>query len=315
MLAMALMEIDEILARIEWFTGEFEHEAVEAAAARRDEIVPELLRIVEDTVQRAGELETEEGYMAHLYAMFLLAQFREVRAYPLVLRFALLPERLHDSLCGDFIVDGFDRVLASVCGGDLSGIQSLIENENASEWPRVAALSSLRILVATGQKSRDDIMGYLARLFGKLVRKPSHVWGELVCCTADLCPAEVIEDIERASADDLIDPFLVGLNEVRDDAAAGVEHALLSLAETRHAHLVEDIVEEMSWWHCFHDDDEDNDDGDCPQAEPAPAVSGTSERKPAPAPLVPFVRAAPKIGRNEPCVCGSGKKHKKCCGV
>jgi uncharacterized protein YecA (UPF0149 family) len=27
----------------------------------------------------------------------------------------------------------------------------------------------------------------------------------------------------------------------------------------------------------------------------------------------PLVRAAPKIGRNDPCPCGSGKKHKKCC--
>ena len=27
----------------------------------------------------------------------------------------------------------------------------------------------------------------------------------------------------------------------------------------------------------------------------------------------PYVRATPKIGRNEPCPCGSGKKHKKCC--
>ena len=28
-----------------------------------------------------------------------------------------------------------------------------------------------------------------------------------------------------------------------------------------------------------------------------------------------FVRAEPKIGRNEPCPCGSGKKYKKCCGA
>lgn len=25
-------------------------------------------------------------------------------------------------------------------------------------------------------------------------------------------------------------------------------------------------------------------------------------------------RETPKVGRNEPCPCGSGKKHKKCCG-
>jgi uncharacterized protein len=28
-----------------------------------------------------------------------------------------------------------------------------------------------------------------------------------------------------------------------------------------------------------------------------------------------FVRASPKVGRNQPCPCGSGKKYKKCCGL
>jgi uncharacterized protein YecA (UPF0149 family) len=31
------------------------------------------------------------------------------------------------------------------------------------------------------------------------------------------------------------------------------------------------------------------------------------------APRAPLVRAVPKVGRNDPCPCGSGKKHKKCC--
>ena len=29
----------------------------------------------------------------------------------------------------------------------------------------------------------------------------------------------------------------------------------------------------------------------------------------------PIVREEPKVGRNDPCPCGSGKKYKKCCGV
>ena len=29
----------------------------------------------------------------------------------------------------------------------------------------------------------------------------------------------------------------------------------------------------------------------------------------------PIVREAAKVGRNDPCPCGSGKKYKKCCGV
>lgn len=31
-------------------------------------------------------------------------------------------------------------------------------------------------------------------------------------------------------------------------------------------------------------------------------------------PRAPTVRETPKVGRNEPCPCGSGKKFKKCCG-
>lgn len=32
-------------------------------------------------------------------------------------------------------------------------------------------------------------------------------------------------------------------------------------------------------------------------------------------PTQTMVRESPKIGRNEPCPCGSGKKYKKCCGA
>ncbi len=31
-------------------------------------------------------------------------------------------------------------------------------------------------------------------------------------------------------------------------------------------------------------------------------------------PQSPLTRATPKIGRNDPCVCGNGRKYKKCCG-
>ena len=34
-----------------------------------------------------------------------------------------------------------------------------------------------------------------------------------------------------------------------------------------------------------------------------------------PAPATPIRHAEPKIGRNDPCPCGSGKKFKKCCGA
>jgi len=44
----------------------------------------------------------------------------------------------------------------------------------------------------------------------------------------------------------------------------------------------------------------------------APGARGDSP--PAPAPAHPIVREEPKVGRNDPCPCGSGRKYKKCCG-
>ncbi|MBQ7930797.1 MAG: SEC-C domain-containing protein, partial [Clostridia bacterium] len=42
---------------------------------------------------------------------------------------------------------------------------------------------------------------------------------------------------------------------------------------------------------------------------------GGAQNKQAPAPKKPVVNKTPKVGRNDPCPCGSGKKYKKCCGA
>jgi preprotein translocase subunit SecA len=53
----------------------------------------------------------------------------------------------------------------------------------------------------------------------------------------------------------------------------------------------------------------------------APAVSQTRmdfDNQPMPSPdtgpVQPYKRKTPRVGRNDPCPCGSGKKYKKCCG-
>ncbi|TSJ91646.1 hypothetical protein FG002_001700 [Chitinimonas sp. BJB300] len=56
-----------------------------------------------------------------------------------------------------------------------------------------------------------------------------------------------------------------------------------------------DIIGEIGRWACFHDDEDDEE----------------TERES----QAPIKREAPKVGRNDPCPCGSGKKYKKCCGA
>ena len=49
-------------------------------------------------------------------------------------------------------------------------------------------------------------------------------------------------------------------------------------------------------------------------APPAPGADGEGQQAAAPAPQQPFTREGRKVGRNEPCPCGSGKKYKACHG-
>jgi uncharacterized protein YecA (UPF0149 family) len=44
------------------------------------------------------------------------------------------------------------------------------------------------------------------------------------------------------------------------------------------------------------------------------ATPNTAPIGSAPEKAEPIRRDAPKVGRNDPCPCGSGKKYKKCCG-
>ena len=94
----SVMEISEILDRINRVTGRFEREAVEAAIVRQDEITPELLqilekllRVLENAPEMYAHIDALGDYTAHLYAMFLLGEFGETRAHKLLLGFATLP--------------------------------------------------------------------------------------------------------------------------------------------------------------------------------------------------------------------------------
>ena len=253
-LHLELMGTAEILRQIERVTGRFARAAVEAAVARQKEITPELLRILEDTVLRAGDIDAGGDYMAHLYTMFLLAQFRESRAYPHLVQFCSLPGDLLHSLCGDFITESLGSVLASVCGGDLGGIQSIIANEHADEWVRGAGLDGLVTLVAEGQTDRETIVAYFAQLFRtKLLRQPSEVWSSLVASACDLYPEELLDDIKQAYREHLVDTFSIGMRDVMHDLLMGKNRVLARLAGNRHHRFVRNTIDEMEWWDCFRE--------------------------------------------------------------
>ncbi|MFQ6127387.1 MAG: DUF1186 domain-containing protein [Thermoplasmata archaeon] len=287
---MVILETQEILSKLEYNTGSFPYEAVQEAIKQKEVIIPELLRILENAERNIDYIKERPDYFAHIYSMFLLAQFREKRAYPLIVDLFSHPGDTSDSIAGEFVCEDLPRVLASVCQGDTTLIEQLIESRDADGYVRDAGLRALLTLVVNGEKTRDEIIAYYKSLFtGKLERTYSFVWTGLVACSSDLCAREVFEDMKKAHEEGLVDPFFINLEDVNEHLSMEWEENLIRLEDDEHYQFIDDTIRCMEWWACF---------------KPEKKVrSRTTPKK----------SKRKKIGRNEPCPCGSGKKYKKCC--
>ena len=301
------MEVEATLQELmhfEW--GEFPREALEAAIAQQEAITPHLLRALEDAPGLLERLATEDNYMLPTYAFYLLAQFRETRAYPLIVDFFSQPGELPLDVTGDFVTEDLGRVLASVSGGDTAPIKSLIENPKVNEYTRAAAMDSLLTLFVEGVLSLEAIHDYFRDLFqGGLECDHSHAWNVLVSHSCDLYLKELMPDIQQAFADNLVDEFFIDLRWIKHKLAEGKEETLAQLRANSHYHYVNDTISEMEGWHCFQSPRPSPSPSPSPPPEPSPSSSQVTPR-PAPPPK--------KVGRNDPCPCGSGRKYKHCCG-
>ena len=315
------MEIQDILNELQFLRDKgLPREALEAAIAQREAITPGLLGFIEHAYANADHLDDDgdqtRTYVGHLYAMYLLAQFREKAAYPLIVKFFGLPGELAFDITGDLATESLPNILASVACGDTSLIKAMVENPELNEWVRGAGVRAFLCLVAAGEMSREEAVAYYAELFrGKLERQSSNAWDSLVAGAADLRADELREDLERAYAEDIPDPFFIRPEEVETELAEDKSQVPERLKKRRYG-LIEDTIEELESWDCFRPKRPIAPTGDALARPPQPAERPTaSDVAPPLKPVEPVqaIHVASAPSRNDPCPCGSGRKYKHCC--
>ncbi len=276
-------------------------EALTAAETYREELVPVLLRALERGVEQPKGTPTGEA-MLFSYATYLLAKWREPRAYPLFIRWLSLPGEEAYDLGGDAVSEDGPVLLASVCGGDIEPIKELILNRQANEYCRAKGIEALCVLVAWKELPHQTVSDYFLWLAREgLEREPSYAWDALANCSADIEAIDVFPEIHRAYDEELASPSVMTLEEL-DAVRDGPRGKMLSSFRELHR-PIHDVAKATAWWQCFANDQLRTFETD------ASKEKYKSMTTPEP------IRATPKVGRNEPCPCGSGKKYKKCCGA
>ncbi len=308
------MTVQEILD--EWNQeGPLSPDTLREAAALREEITPHLIEILERATADTEHYVKDTACDAHLCALFMLAQFREPSACAAVANFCRMRPDLLDELIDDLVTEDLARILAAVCDGDTAPIRALIEDTAANEYARGAAIESLKIMAMEGIVARDEVMAYFKELFNaRLEReKCSSLRSELVCEAVDLYPGEVEEEIREAFREELMDDCYISLREVQEALDGGPEFCRQRAARHYKGLLIDAAAEVPEWQRYISESGWDVDD-----EEEEPPITVLDEMRGYKAGFhqdnALDRREGIKVGPNDPCPCGSGKKHKKCCG-
>lgn len=134
-------------------------------------------------------------------------------------------------------------------------------------------------------------------LFDKLERKPSFCWTKLSHVVADLKMTALLPKVKKAFERGFCDEFVGGPYDDIEIVAQGGnpwEGQGMTWRDEFQAPVV-DAAKMIGQWPYYSAQSPDFRHHEL-EDEQVPAV------------------AKPKVGRNDPCPCGSGKKFKKCCG-
>lgn len=316
--------------------GTLPESAIRAAQQRRDEMIPHLINLVRSATVLVRGGDEPEGN-GHLIALYLLTEFRAKEALPAIVEAMLLPGDDVDTLYGDAITEDFSRVLAVLAADAPEQIDALIVNRSLDEHVRWGVAQTYMNWVRDGRLTRAQGVEKLRQhLRGAIANEDADLASALVFELRSYGPREALEEIQEAYGRDLVDTSVICMEDVELALDEGDAHWQKSLAFCPPTD-VQDTVEELQSWACYQEDDEDEDGEDDEDGDTTPLFFNRI------APLPRFLddepllhddefhaaksqdlpdtrpetirRTEPRVGRNSPCPCGSGKKFKKCCAA
>jgi len=276
--------------------------------------VPELLAIARTWAAPQNDWPDDEGYIAGyapIHAWRCLAQLRAVEAIPVLLE-------MLDPLCDihdDWHHEEFPDVFAWIGPLALKPLCDHLADRTHRTFSRVTAAHGLKELAQKYPQVRDETVKTLIDTVA-LQEPDVALNGLLTSFLLDLKKAgvvaadEIAEVIERGYATGHVDTIICGnWNTVR--AELGVEGLGLVPEESASRRP----FAQFDWMRkSFLKVVQAQDQAQLGALASGVSGNGVSASGPAGRGIATVTsRTVSKVGRNDPCHCGSGKKYKKCC--
>jgi hypothetical protein len=146
-----------------------------------------------------------------------------------------------------------------------------------------------------GDLQREQLIALLKELIDDNSQQESYFISCLVVECTNVYADELYDDVEKLFKDGVIIEHIIGFDEFEEEFKQSKEVVINKLKSVKNNRYITDTISSIERWACFHEN----------QNRHISSYYDYSSKG---------ILKDGKIGKNQFCPCGSGKKYKKCCG-
>ncbi len=292
-----------------------DHQAIkEILDLPRASLIDDLEAIIEDVVRRYeyfkkkvdedAWVEEEQTFLIH--ALFLLTELNATKSLDKVLQLLRQDEKLLEFWLGDYLNEEVWRTVYQLGKSQLATLKQFVLEPHLYTYARSVIYTSVVQIAYHEPERRLEVICWIKDVLTSLLNNKddkglidSDFIGFTIGDITNLKAKELLPLVKTFFDHGLVSKSICGdFDDVEDDTLNKLEKDyykwnLLNIYD-RYTHI-------LTTWAGYNEEEEDLDDGDFSDYD-------LSDYQPE-----ELINPTSKIGRNNPCPCGSGKKYKKCC--
>lgn len=287
-------ELKKAIEELSIVSSKLPVKALRTVIENREEALPHLREALQKAIEEKDELD--ENYQLPFYALFLLAELRDKEAFPIIMEFAALPGEVLDYMIGDVITENFQDIVYYTYNGDLRLLKDRILDEEVYEFVRGALLKAMGQLYLDGILEEKEWREFIRQgvYCGQEYSNFYNVLGTMICGCHFF---DMLPEIRYMLNEELMDEMYLGKYDSCVDA-------MFEYREQEKDFCNKDFhtAEILKHWAMFESTENSKEEEKRFRELSRESIKAMNLPK------------AVKVGRNDPCPCGSGKKYKFCCG-
>jgi hypothetical protein len=295
----------------------------ELLALPQESLIEDLETVLQDCINRYEyfcEVEEEGSRDPHkfqfpLHALFLLADLEAEESLPAVLNLLRQEDELLDFWLGDHLTESYWRVIYHLGQHKLPELTAFLKEPDNDTFERHAIPSAMQQIALHQPERKAEIVEWYQDIFDFFLKNKEddriidiELIGFMVSDCIEINATELTDIIELLFQNNLVETFVTGSwQSVKEDLSKKSRFS-------RKCEIFDDICDYydhiLKTWGYYRSEED----------QPSERSINNSFSGPSDDDMVykddisqTFVRKDEKVGRNDPCPCGSGKKYKHCC--